>query len=209
MKLQSRESVTIDILGTARELFWGVVAQVLQLMAFVIVAALAPAILVVLPLCLIWQNPSQHLTWLAQTFFWTAPLSCAFYMVVLCHWHSVRQWRREGRDLGPAGSKWREAHGGMVRTVGKSTGFMLLGLFGSFFCEILFMIAFKYVPFEMFDGAARLKLWFVMFPFAAFAPVLLLLLKRRNDSEQRSVAVGFFQREPSAQKPSAVNKALR
>lgn len=180
MKLQSRESVTIDILGTARELFWGVVAQVLQLMAFVIVAALAPAILVVLPLCLIWQNPSQDLTWLAQTFFWTAPLSCAFYMVVLCHWHSVRQWRREGRDLGPAGSKWREAHGGMVRTVGKSTGFMLLGLFGSFLCEIAFLIAFRRVPYAMFDSTARLRLWFALFPLACYFPLFAAWFWRRR-----------------------------
>jgi hypothetical protein len=153
MKLQSGESVTIDILGTARELFWGVVAQVLQLMAFVIVAALAPAILVVLPLCLIWENPSQDLTWLAQTFFWTAPLSCAFYMVVSCHWHSARQWQRMGRL-----DSWRRDHGGIIRTVTKSTLYMFGGILASYFFEILFLIAFRFVPFEWFDGASRYAL---------------------------------------------------
>lgn len=175
MKLQCGESVTIDILGTARELLWGVVAQVLQFMAFVVAASLAPVILVVLPLRLIWQNPNQDLTWLAQTFFWTAPLSCAFYMVLSCHLHSVHQWGLMGRL-----EYWRHDHGGIVRTVGKSTGFMVLGLFGSFFFEILFLIAFKYVPFEMFNGTSRFVLWFALFPFAAYAPVILLWLWRRG-----------------------------
>jgi hypothetical protein len=56
-------------------------------------------------------------------------------MVVLCHWHSVRYWQKNGQDLGVGGSKWREAHGGNYRTVGKSIGFMVLGLFGSFVCD--------------------------------------------------------------------------
>lgn len=90
-------TVTIDILGSVEKLAWGVVAQVLQFVGFVIVAALVPAILIALPLYLIWQNPSQDLTWLAQIFFWTAPLSCAFWMLVPCHWQSVRQWQRMGR----------------------------------------------------------------------------------------------------------------
>lgn len=173
----------MHIIKQIQQAIWWLVKQVLLFLAFVAAAAVAPVVLAVLPQLLILHDPSGDFAALAEAFVWLTPLSVAFWMVVLCHWHSVRYWQKNGQDLGVGGSKWREAHGGGVRTVGKSTGFMFLGLFGSFVCEILFLIAFQHVPYAAFDGAARFRLWFALFPFAAFAPVILLLVKRRNYSE--------------------------
>jgi hypothetical protein len=134
---------------------------------------LAPAILVVLPLVLIFDNLSGDFSGLAQFFFWTGPLSCAFWMLVSCRWQSARQWQRMGRL-----DTWRQDHGGLLRTVAKATVYMFAGLFGSFFFEILFLIAFKFVLFEWFDSVSRYALWFALFPFSTFAPVILLWLRR-------------------------------
>jgi hypothetical protein len=134
---------------------------------------LAPAILVVLPLLLILDNPSGDFPGLAQLFFWTGPLSCAFWMLWSCHWQSVRRWQRMGRL-----DTWRQDHGGLLRTVAKATIYLFAGLFGSFFFKILFLIAFRFLAFEWFDSASRYALWFALFPFSTFAPVILLWLAR-------------------------------
>jgi len=44
MKLQSGESVTIDILGSAEKLVWDIIAQVLWSLAFVAFVAAAPVL---------------------------------------------------------------------------------------------------------------------------------------------------------------------
>ena len=175
MKLQSGESVTIDIVGTARELFWGVVTQALQLAAFMLSATVAPVVLAALPLVLIAKNPNDDFSGLAQLFFWTAPLSCAFWTLVYSQWSSARAWQKMGRL-----HEWREDHGGLLVTVTKATAWMFLGLFGSFLCEIAFLIAFRRVPYAMFDGTARLRLWFALFPLACYFPLVPTWLWRRR-----------------------------
>lgn len=175
MKLRSGESVTIDILGSARELFWGVVAQVFWFMAFVIVAALAPVVLFVLPAILILRNPSGDYSLMGCVFFFAAPWSCAFFMAISVHWHSARQWRREGRDSGVMGSNWREAHGGMFSTLLKSTVYMFAALFASYILGFSYLYAWSYVPLPQ---PAKLLVGFELFPFAAYAPVILLWVWR-------------------------------
>jgi len=89
-----------------------------------------------------------------------------------------------GKFTGTFGSEWRDAHGGLIRTNLKSTGFMMLGFFGAYACEAMFLIAFnKAVSFMALTTTERYRLVFALFPFAAFAPVILLLIKRRNYSE--------------------------
>ena len=124
---------------------------------------LAPAILVVLPLVLIFDSPGGDFSGLAQFFFWTGPLSCAFWMLVSCHWPSVRQWQRMGRL-----DTWRQDHGGLLRTVAKATFYMFGGLVASFFFEMLFLSVFRFAPYSLFSSASRFALWFVLFPFATF-----------------------------------------
>jgi hypothetical protein len=152
-----------------------IIKQALQFIGFVLAAALGPVILTVLPAVMIYQNPNVQYVWLEQIFFLTAPLSCAFYMVISTHWHSVRLWQKSGRDLGTFGSKWRKANGGMARTVAKSTLFMIVGLFASYFFEVLYLYAFQYVP---LTGTVKVLAYFELFPLAAYAPVILLWVTR-------------------------------
>jgi hypothetical protein len=142
----------------------------------------APLIFAVLPLVLIARNPHDDFSGLAQFFFWTGPLSCAFWMLLSCHWQSVRQWQRMGRL-----DTWREDHGGLLRTVAKATFYMFAGLFGSFVCEILFLFVFRFAPYSLFSSASRFALWFALFPFATFAPVILLWLVRWWRGRKQSV----------------------
>ena len=176
-KSTHREGAT-HVIREIQQAIWWLIKQVLLFVAFVATAAITPVILAVLPQLLILHNPSGDFSALAEAFVFLTPLSVALWMAFLCHWHSIRLWQREGKF-----SEWREAHGGFVSRNVKSTGFMFIGLIGSFVCEILFLITFQHVPYAAFDGAARFRLWFALFPFAAFAPVILLLVKRRNYSE--------------------------
>jgi hypothetical protein len=126
-------------------------------------------LLYVIPLFCIAANPQGNFSGLAQLYFWLGPLSAAFYMLVSCHWPTVHRARLEGRL-----DTWRESEGGMLCTVIKATVYMFAGLFGSFFTEIAFAFAFRLRP----GNPYRDMLWFAILPFATFAPVLLLWLRR-------------------------------
>ena len=165
----------MEIIRQTQEFIWWVIKQALQFAAFCIMAALGPLMLVVLPAVMIYQNPNVQYVWLEQIFFLTAPLSCAFYMVISTHWHSVRLWQKCGRDLGAFGSKWRKANGGMPRTLAKSIVYMIVGLFASYFFEVLYLYAFQYVP---LTGTVKVLAYFELAPFAVYAPVILLWVTR-------------------------------
>ena len=107
--------------------------------------------------------------------FWFGPLSAAFWILVYSQWSSARAWQRMGRL-----HEWRRDHGGLLVTVTKATAWMFLGLFGSFLCEIAFLIAFRRVPYAMFDSAARLRLWFALFPLACYFPLFAAWAWRRR-----------------------------
>jgi hypothetical protein len=85
----------------------------------------------------------------------------------------VHRARLEGRL-----ATWRESEGGIVCTVAKSTLYMFGGLFASYVFEVLFVLAFSYVPYSVASGTARETLGFAIFPFATFAPAILLWLRR-------------------------------
>jgi len=127
----------------------------------------APVGLFVVPLVLIAKNP-HDLSGLAQLCFWFGPLSCAFWMLVSCHWETVRKAQREGKL-----DNWRDAEGGIVRTVAKATAYMFAGLFGSYFFELALLLMFVLLRFR-----GSLALRFALLPFATFAPVILLWLCR-------------------------------
>jgi hypothetical protein len=129
---------------------------------------LGPLFYVVPFLCIV-ANPQDNFSGLAQLYFWLGPLSCAFWMLVSCHWQTVRRAQREDRL-----STWRESEGGIVCTVLKAFVYMVLGLFGSFFFEITFVVVFRFHP----GNPYRDMLWFTILPFATFAPVILLWLSR-------------------------------
>ena len=68
-------------------------------------------LLYVIPFFCIVANPQDNFSGLAQLYFWLGPLSCAFWMLVSCHWPTVRRAQREGRL-----ATWRESEGGIVCT---------------------------------------------------------------------------------------------
>jgi hypothetical protein len=111
----------------------------------------------------------------AQLCFWFGPLSAGFWVLVYSQWSSAHAWNKMGRL-----HEWRRDHGGLLVTVTKATAWMFLGLFGSFLCEIAFLIAFRCVPYVMFDGTARLRLWFAVFPFACYFPLFATWVWRRT-----------------------------
>jgi hypothetical protein len=105
MKLQSGESVTVDILGSAEKLVWDVFAQVLWLLAFVAFVAAAPVLYFFFGLFCARSGSSDF----PMIYVFTSPLPVAVWTLFVCRWHSVRQWQREGREFGVVGSNWREA----------------------------------------------------------------------------------------------------
>lgn len=109
---------------------------------------------------------------LACVFF--GPLSAGFWVSIYSQLSSA-PWRR-----GPqAVRQWRQDHGGLLVTSAKATCWMFFGIVTSFFAEVAFMVAFKHVPYEVFDGTARLRLWFALFPLACYFPLLPAWLWRR------------------------------
>jgi hypothetical protein len=146
----------------------GLVGLIALNIVLVPIMVLGP-LLYVIPFFCIAANPQDNFSGLAQLYFWVGPLSCAFWMLVSCHWPTVRRAQREGRL-----ATWRESEGGIVCTVLKAFVYMVLGLFGSFFFEITFVVVFRFRP----GNPYRDMLWFAILPFATFAPVLLLWLRR-------------------------------
>ena len=129
-------------------------------------AVLLPPMLLFPALCLLPLFAAHPDPGWAQACFWFGPLSAAFWTLVYSQWSSARAWQRMGRL-----HEWRRDHGGLLVTVTKATAWMFLGLFGSFLCEIAFLIAFRRVPYAMFDSTARLRLWFALFPLACYSPL--------------------------------------
>src|ERR1035438_2309425 len=54
-------------------------------------------LLYMIPFFCIVANPQDDFSGLAQLYFWVGPLSCAFWMIVSCHWQTVRRAQREGQ----------------------------------------------------------------------------------------------------------------
>jgi hypothetical protein len=165
----------IDVAGTIKELVEWALKEILLLLGIILFGLSAPLLFTVGIEILVWQGADMSI-W-APAFFLLGPFACAIWMVFICLWHSVRQWQREGRDLGIMGSNWREAHGGIVCTVGKSIWFMVSGFFGSAIAEgVLIVTTFKIFPL----GLTRegLMVFFAIAPLFVFAPVMLVLLSR-------------------------------
>jgi hypothetical protein len=129
-----------------------------------------------LPFPLIAASPRSNFSWLAQAYIWLGPLSGAFWILLSCHWQTVRRAQREGRL-----ATWRDSEGGIVCTVTKATVYMFAGLFASFVFEVAFAFVFRLRPGNPYQAA----LWFALLPFATFGPVILLWLRRWMRSRKR------------------------
>jgi hypothetical protein len=147
-------------------------------------------LLYVIPFWCIVANPQDNFSGLAQLYFWVGPLSCAFWMLLSCHWPTVRRAQREGRL-----ETWREREGGIVCTVLKAFVYMVLGLFGSLFFEIMFLVVFNFRP----GNPYRDMLWFAILPFTTFAPVLLLWLRRWMRNRKQGDFITRAKNDPGLQ----------
>ena len=165
----------IDVAGTIRELVVWVVKEVLFLLGLIVFGLSAPLLFTVGMEILALSGADMRI-W-APIYFLLGPLACAIWMVFICHWHSVRQWQRAGKL-----DSWREDHGGLFCTVGKSIWFMFSGLLGSVAAEVIFCYGFGQVfPHRLnpnYLGPVDAGLTFAIAPFFVFAPVLLVLLSR-------------------------------
>src|SRR5579863_9095286 len=160
----------VDIVGSVKQLMMWAVKEVLLLLSIILFGLSAPLFFTFGVEMLVWQNPAD-MGWV-PAYFLIGPFACAIWMVFICHFHSIRQWQRAGKL-----DTWREDHGGLFHTVGKSMWFMIGGLFGSAITEGIFL----YVLFTTFpQGVDRTgkMLVFAIAPLFVFAPVLLVLLSR-------------------------------
>jgi len=107
----------------------------------------------------------------ALALFWFAPLSAGFYVLVYSQWSSAHAWNKMGRLR-----QWREDHGGFLCMIPRACGWLLVGIVGSFLCEVAFAVAFRFVP----HCESRLGLWMALFPFAAYFPLVPTWLWRRR-----------------------------
>ncbi|MFZ0860131.1 MAG: hypothetical protein WB781_24660 [Candidatus Sulfotelmatobacter sp.] len=140
----------------------------------VILFSLTAPLIYALPIALVAIGDKSLSSSLIELEMLTGPFVCCFWMILICHWHTVRRAQREGRLV-----TWRQDEGGLSHTLAKSIGFMFIGFFGSALAEFVFM-AVKYYGFNsLVNHNYFARLTFVaMAPFAVFAPVWLVLLRR-------------------------------
>ena len=143
---------------------------ILLLLGILMFGLPAPLLFTIGAEILVWQS-ADITTW-APIYFLLGPFACAIWMVFICRWHTVRQWQRAGKL-----STWREVHGDIYCTVGKSIWFMVSGFFGSAIAESIFIVA-AYRVFPHEPTRESMMIYFAIVPVAVFAPVLLVLLSR-------------------------------
>lgn len=176
----------IDILGSGEKLISDLLVLIAKYVAIIAALAFMPLAFTAWPLWVFGRDSTDYLwfTWVAAIILWATPFSCAFYVFFLAHWHSIRRWQREGKDLGIMGSNWRAAHGGIVCTTLKSFFFTFVGLVGSFLFEILYLRTSNYVGIDLYlpdngtEIGSKQALGYALLPIAGFAPVILLCLWR-------------------------------
>src|SRR5271163_1606527 len=164
---------TMEIL---KSLFRSIVRLVIINIVLILFFASAPLLFVTVPLWFLLTNhrdPADMFT----VYMLTGPFACGFWMTVICHWQTVRLAQAQRRV-----KNWRESEGGMFCTVGASIGFMVMGWFGSALAEFAFCGAAGNL---LHSTTGRLE-FFAIAPFAVFAPVWLVLLRRWMRGRKRA-----------------------
>jgi hypothetical protein len=140
----------------------------------------APLAYLTVPFYLIIKYPGADLTSFATAYTFLGPAAAGFWMLVICHYPAMRRAQRAGN-----GAQWRANEGGFQKTLPKSFGFMLLGIFGSFaaICGMLALYG-MVTP-------SNYIVYFTIAPFVIFSPVLLTLLVRylRRDKTEETMPV--------------------
>ena len=160
---------------TFKSLFRMIVRLVIVNIVLILFFASAPLLYTVVPFWYFLATPHRNPADMFTIYMLTSPFACGFWMTIVCHWQTVRRAQREGRL-----AHWRDTEGGMFCTVGKSIGFMVMGWFGSALAEVVFCFVFQSL---LATPAGRLE-FFAIAPFAAFAPVWIVLLRRWQRSRK-------------------------
>lgn len=105
------------------------------------------------------------------------PFVNGFWMALLCRWYPIRKAQREGR-LGRYVQE-RTMRDLWDRNM-EATKFMLFGFFGSPLAQGAFFLAVKFMLVPTLPTALALPLLFIMLPIAVFAPIIILVYRRRN-----------------------------
>ena len=163
-----------------KSLFCSIVRSVAINIALILFFASAPVLYVTVPFWAILTHKS--VADMATIYMLTGPFACGFWMTVICHWQTVRLAQAQGRV-----NNWRDSEGGMFCTLGRSIAFMVMGWFGSALAEFVFCAAAGNL---LHSTTGRLE-FFAMAPFAVFAPVWLVLLRRWMRGRKRA---GFISR---------------
>jgi len=160
----------LTLLNKLMTFMWELVAINILMLVF---CASTPLFYTVLPFYVIFTCSHQVVAMFTEAYTLLGPLACAFWMLVICHYPSIHKARLEGKA-----ATWRQDAGGLGHTLPKSFGFMFLGIFGSIVSEAIFCVAFHslLVP----PNAVKYLMFYVMAPFAVFAPVLVTLVVRRR-----------------------------
>lgn len=147
----------IDIAGTVKQLVKLVLTEALWFLGVILFGLSAPLIYTVGAWYLAWQYP-QYAGYWATAYLFTGPIACTIWMLFIA----------------PFGFDRKKF--GFVRRHARYMGFGISGLLGSILAETVLMV----VMMELFPrgGNNHLMLFFTLAPFAAFAPVLLVLLSR-------------------------------
>ena len=157
-----------------KSLFRSIVRLVAINIALILFFASAPLLCVTVPFWVILTHKS--VADMATIYMLTGPFACGFWMTVFCHWQTVRLAQAQGRV-----NNWRDSEGGMFCTVGRSIAFMVMGWFGSALAEFAFCGAAGNL---LHSTKGRLE-FFAIAPFAVFAPVWLVLLRRWMGGRKR------------------------
>src|SRR5271170_1258148 len=191
----------IDVIGSIRGfLKWGVEQIFILLIAGVLLLS-APLLYTVGAEYLVWQNPND-LSW-AAPYFLLGPLVCSFWMIFICHFHSIRLWRRQGKFTGTYESEWADANGGWLHLNLKATGFMVLGFLGSALAEAALVIWKN--PQSESGNLGGATFYFAVAPLFVFAPVIIVILKRWNYDEQQKYPQQNWSADRIAASPELYN----
>lgn len=181
MNTTSSHAVKVDIVGSIEQLVWGVAKFGLQVLAFVAFVVASPVLYFFFGRFCARSGDATF----PMLYVFTSPLPVAVWTLFICRWRSVRQWQREGKDLGVMGSKWREAQGGWTLSILKSFLYMFAGGFFSFVAQmsavalhwfitghgIFFMPTYSTDP-----TPTDLTVFWSLMPLVAFSPVVVVLI---------------------------------
>ncbi len=126
--------VAIDIIGTIKELVKSAVKEVLLLLAIILFGLSAPLLFTVGIEALALSGADMRI-WARALLPHSGRSLARFGWSSSATGTALRQWQRAGKL-----STWRQDHGGIVYTVGKSIWFMVSGFFGSVAAEVIFAI---------------------------------------------------------------------